>query len=142
MTVFYATSPSTVKIKLLQASAVILLILLFFIPYREIRIERIRAFGEAKAIGTVVRKKTVSEGDSKTAGQYKSYYVSYRFIDPDGLPHQREAHVDAEFWEELTRGDSVVVHYAKAEPAVSRLDHESESAVVKLLAKFSRTNVP
>lgn len=111
---------------------------MLFIPYKEIRLERIRAFGESKAIGIVISRSVRKEELSKAKPSVQQYTIRYTFIDPSGIPRERTAIVKKEFWEGITRGDSVVVHYAKAEPGVSRLENENESAVVKFLARFSR----
>lgn len=118
----------------------ILLVSLFFIPYKEIRMERIRAFGENKAIAIVLGK-YIQNNQADLEKPKTVYSVRYRFIDPLGLPRERVASVKTDFWEAISPGDSVIVYYAKAEPGVSRIENEVENEVVQLLAKFSRKDV-
>ncbi|NDV21525.1 hypothetical protein FMS18_02215 [Desulfovibrio sp. JC022] len=127
-----------IKNKIAYCAALLVIAGFFFIPYKEIRLERIRAFGENKAIGIVIEKNSrIGEHNLKKTEQ-EHQTVRYRFIDPSGLPRERTAAVQNTFWRRLNQGDSVVVYYAKAAPYVSRIEHEKENAVVRLLAKFSR----
>ncbi len=129
---------SSIKKKIAFVTALLVIIGLFFIPYRKIRLERIRAFGENKAIGIVIEKNSqISEHTLKEKDK-DNHTVRYRFIDPSGLPRERTATVQNAFWRKISQGDSVVVYYAKAAPEVSRIEHEKEDAVVRILAKFSR----
>lgn len=133
-------SSSGIKNKIALVAALLVIVGFFFIPYKEIRLERIRAFGEKKVIGIVIDKKArISEHDSKN-NDNTSQIVRYRFIDPSGLPRERVAAVQSNFWRRISQGDSVIVYYAKAAPRVSRIEHEKENAVVRLLARFSRDN--
>lgn len=120
--------------------ALIVLISLFFIPYEEIRIERIRAFGESMAVGTVVGKKIMNIDTMRIGDKIGNHVLTYRFIDPSGLARERSACVEIAFWNRVVPGDSVVVHFAKAEPGISRLQHELENSLVRFLAGFSREN--
>lgn len=133
-------SSSGVKNKIALVAALLIIAGFFFIPYKEIRLERIRAFGEKKVIGIVIDKNVrISEHDSKNDAN-TSQIVRYRFIDPSGLPRERVAAVQSNFWRRISQGDSVIVYYAKAAPGISRIEHEKENAVVRLLARFSRGN--
>lgn len=136
----YTITDYSFKNKIIFLIAVVLLVSLLFIPYEEIRAERIRAFGENKAIGIVIDKSVRKEEQNKTNQLLQQYIVRYSFIDPSGLPRERAAIVEKAFWGKIILGDNIIVHYAKAQPGVSRLEHENESAVVKFLARFSRTN--
>ncbi|NDV25080.1 hypothetical protein [Desulfovibrio sp. JC010] len=132
------TPASGIKTKIAFSAALLAIAGLFFIPYREIRLERIRAFGENKVIGIVIEKNSrIGEHNFKEETN-DSQTIRYRFIDPSGLPRERTATVQNSFWRRISQGDSVVVYYAKAAPRVSRIEHEKEDAVVRLLAKFSR----
>ncbi|SDK87273.1 hypothetical protein SAMN05660337_1524 [Maridesulfovibrio ferrireducens] len=128
MNSFYTTHFSSVKNKLLFTGALIFLCALFLIPYQEIRIERIRAFGENKAVGIVIEKI-----DRKV-----EQLIRYRFIDPLGQAQERVASISDKNWEKLSPGDNIVVYYAKAAPRISRVKNEKESAIVKILSKISR----
>ncbi|TIH15355.1 hypothetical protein D0S45_11635 [Marinifilum sp. JC120] len=129
---------SGIKNKIAFSAALLVIAGLFFIPYREIRLERIRAFGENKAIGIVIEKNSRIGEHNFESTEQKRQTVRYRFIDPSGLPRERTATVQDTYWRNISQGDSVVVYYAKAAPRVSRIEHEKETAVVRLLAKFSR----
>lgn len=131
---------SGIKNKIALVAALLVIAGFFFIPYKEIRLERIRAFGEKKVIGIVVDKNIrMSDHDFKNNDNI-SQTVRYRFIDPSGSPRERVATVQSNFWRRVSQGDSVIVYYAKAEPRVSRIKHEKENAMVRLLARFSRGN--
>ncbi|WP_319761553.1 hypothetical protein [Maridesulfovibrio sp.] len=136
---FSKTAPIVgIKNKIALSAALFVIVGYFFIPYQEIRLERIRAFGENKAIGIVIEKNSrIGEYNFKK-GDKNSQTIRYRFIDPSGLPRERTATVEQSFWRRISQGDSVVVYYAKAAPGVSRVEHEVENAVVRILAKFSR----
>lgn len=133
-----SSSEHGIKNKIALYAALLVIVAFFFIPYKEIRRERIRAFGENKAIGIVIEKDSrINEQDLDKSGN-KRQLVRYRFIDPSGLPRERTATVQSKFWRRISEGDSVVVYYAKAAPRISRIEHEKEDAVVQFLAKFSR----
>ncbi|WP_320169102.1 hypothetical protein [Maridesulfovibrio sp.] len=126
----------------MHLAACAVLLALFLVPYDDIRTERIRAFGEKSAVGTVIGKQRHAENSGSPGSSITDYLIRYRFVDPSGLPRNREARVDEDFWKEIVPGDSVVVHFAKAAPRVSRVEHEVESSVVRFLARFSRADVP
>ena len=136
---FYNSAPkSGIKNKIALCAALLVIAGYFFIPYHEIRMERIRAFGEKKVIGIVIEKNNrIGEYNSKQS-DIKRQTVRYRFIDNSGVPRERTATVQNNFWRRVSKGDSVIVYYAKAAPEVSRIEHEKENAVVQLLARFSR----
>ncbi|WP_034632155.1 DUF3592 domain-containing protein [Maridesulfovibrio bastinii] len=119
--------------KILQiAFAILFLTMLWNIPYKEIRIERMRAFGEKKAIGTVVYRKTSNNGEKK-------YYIAYTFVGPDGNPKNKIAVVQKQTWNSYLGGDPIEVIYPPAAPDLSRIKGEVESPFVSFLADFSRT---
>ncbi len=134
----YTISLSSTKNKIAHIAALLLILALFFIPYKEIRIERIRAFGESSAVGIVIDKSIRTEQNTPSPENAQDHVIKYRFIDPSGLPRERAASVESNFWRRVVRGDSVIVHFAKAEPGVSRIEHEKESSVVRFLARYSR----
>ncbi|MFW5497846.1 MAG: hypothetical protein ACNI23_01140 [Maridesulfovibrio sp.] len=131
---------SGIKNKIALCAALLVIAGYFFIPYKEIRLERIRAFGENKAIGIVIEKNSRISEHNLNETEKERQTVRYRFIDPSGLPRERTAAVQSTFWRRVSLGDSVIVYYAKAAPQVSRIEHEQENAVVRILAKFSRGN--
>ncbi|CCO23947.1 hypothetical protein [Maridesulfovibrio hydrothermalis] len=136
---FHTIPLSSTKNKVIHIIAFIFIIALFYIPYKEIRLERIRAFGEKRAIGIVISKSIRKDEHNNPATTKTEYIIRYRFVDPLGLPRERVASVDGSFWGSIAQGDSVIVYFAKAQPGVSRIEHEKENAVVQLLARFSRT---
>ena len=139
MSIFYIPSYSPVKKILLLVAAFIFLCALYIIPYQEIRLERIRAFGENEAVGTVLEKiyKNPHANNPSNDQQIKQL-IRYRFIDPLGQPQERIASVSDMEWNKLSPGDNIIVYYAKAAPRISRIKNEKESAVIKLLSKISR----
>ncbi|MDC7217927.1 MAG: hypothetical protein PQJ28_02775 [Spirochaetales bacterium] len=138
---FSKSIPSSgIKNKIALGAALLVIAGYFFIPYKEIRLERIRAFGENKVIGIVIEKNSRISEHNFNQKEKNRQTVKYRFIDPSGLPRERTAAVQSAFWRRISQGDSVIVYYAKAAPGVSRIEHEQENAVVRLLAKFSRGN--
>ena len=141
MLFYNSPTKSGIKSKIAMLAALMVIAGYFFIPYQEIRLERIRAFGEKKVIGIVIEKNSrIGEHNSEKTKEERQT-VRYRFIDPSGLPRERTAAVQSTYWMGISQGDSVVVYYAKAAPEVSRIEHEIENAVVRLLAKFSREQI-
>lgn len=141
MGLLYYSHHSKSKEIITYTAAFLFFLSLFFIPYDEIRTERIRAFGEKTAVGIVIDKNIRKEQISPSVEEKASYMIKYRFIDPSGLPRERSASVDTNFWRKVTRGESVIVHFAKAEPGISRIENEEESTVVRFLARFSRADM-
>ncbi|WP_320009220.1 hypothetical protein [Maridesulfovibrio sp.] len=138
MILYNSVPKSGLTRKIAFCAALLVIAGYFFIPYQEIRLERIRAFGENKVIGIVIEKNSrIGEYNYKQE-KTKRYTVTYRFIDSSGIPRERTAVVKNNFWRRILRGDSVIVYYAKAAPEVSRIEHEKENAVVQVLARFSR----
>ena len=139
MSAFQPLSSSSLKSKISFTLAVLILLALFFIPYKEIRAERIRAFGENKAVGIVIEKINRNlSNEQKKLRKKNNGLIRYRFIDPLGLARERIAQVEDLYWESLSPGDSIIVYYAKANPIISRLKYEKENTVTKILAKISR----
>ncbi|WP_419780534.1 hypothetical protein [Maridesulfovibrio sp.] len=138
MLFYNSPTKSGIKSKIAMLAALMVIAGYFFIPYQEIRLERIRAFGEKKVIGIVIEKKSRRGEHNSKQDHIERQTVKYRFVDNSGLPRERTATVKNNFWRRISRGDSVIVYYAKAAPEVSRIEHEKENAVVQLLARFSR----
>lgn len=107
------------------------LVLLWSIPYQDIRVERVRAFGEAKAVGTVTNK-------SFSAVNSKVYYLTYSFVGPQGFSRTRTAEVTEKLWKSYHNGDYIEVIYAKAAPEIARIKGEVEGDFITFLALFSR----
>lgn len=141
MGLLYTSYLSKSKKIVTYLAALLFFLSFFFIPYDEIRTERIRAFGEKAAVGIVIDKNIRKGQISPSVEGKKNYMIKYRFIDPSGLPRERSANVDTNFWRKVTKGESVIVHFAKAEPGISRIEHEEESTVVRFLARFSRADM-
>ncbi|WP_291326633.1 hypothetical protein [Desulfovibrio sp. UCD-KL4C] len=141
MSIFYISNYSPIKRNLLLVGAFLFLCALYIIPYQEIRIERIRAFGENEAVGTVLEKiYHKPHANNHLDEQQIEQLIRYKFIDPLGQPHERTASVSEMEWKKLSSGDNIIVYYAKAAPRISRIKNEKESTVVKILSKISRAS--
>jgi len=141
MSIFYIPDNSPIKKNLLLVGAFLFLCALYIIPYQEIRIERIRSFGENEAVGTVLEKiYKKPHANNPSNDQLTEQLIRYRFIDTLGQPQERIASVSEMEWKKLSPGDNIIVYYAKAAPRISRIKNEKESAVVKLLSKISRAS--
>lgn len=139
MSMFYTKHLPPFKKKMLIAGAFLFLCLLYIIPYQEIRIERIRAFGESKTIGTVLEKISANHDELQSSNDLKTeHFIRYQFIDPLGRPQEKIASIPDRQWQNLSTGDSIIVYYAKAAPRISRVKNENESDVIKFLSKISR----
>ncbi|SMF06560.1 hypothetical protein [Desulfovibrio gilichinskyi] len=139
MSIFYIPNYSPVKKNLLIVGAFLFLCALYAIPYQEIRIERIRAFGESETVGTVIEKISVNHHELQSSADPKvEHFIRYQFIDPLGQTQEKIAGIPDRQWQALSGGDSIIVYYAKAAPRISRVKNEKESNVIKLLSKISR----
>lgn len=104
---------------------------LWNIPYNEIRTERIRSFGEKKAIGMITAREV-------TGKKHINYWLTYSFVDPLGICRKRSVAVSKKCWEKHLGGDSIKVIYPVAQPGLSRIKGEIESPFVIFMAEFSR----
>ncbi|XPV76949.1 MAG: hypothetical protein ACNI27_03230 [Desulfovibrio sp.] len=120
----------TVQKKWLLFSVLLMLGMVFF-PYKEFRIERIRAMGEAPTRGVVIGLFKGKEGEVST--------LQYEYRDGSGITRTAESPVSDEVWSQYKRLDSITVFYAKARPDICRIRGQIESPTVKIIARFSRS---
>lgn len=118
-------TPLARLVRLLAAGAAVALVvtLLSLVPYRVLREERARIFGEEHTMGLVesVRSEAVP-------GDGLRFFVDYKYVDRDGLLRWASARVDARAWGRLTPGARLRVSYARSRPELARIPGQEVSA--------------
>lgn len=98
--------------------------LLYKVPYQMLREERMRAMGETKTSGLVLKKYA-----TETSTKYETpwYLVEYRYRDNSGFTRDDKAVIDKTMWDGLNAGDTIVVWFASGNPGLVRVEGQVES---------------
>lgn len=98
--------------------------LLYKVPYKIIREERVRALGETHTTGVVLLKK-----QSGTMSDYETpwYLITFKYLDNDGYTRTAKAVVKKTVWDRLDAGEPVDVWFANAKPELVRVEGMIES---------------
>lgn len=109
---------------------VLFLWLLYKVPYKIIREERVRALGETQTSGLVLTR-----SQSETTSSYETpwYLITYKYVDNDGYTRTARAVMKKPVWDRLEPGSVITVWFANAKPDLVRVEGMVESEMQTML---------